>query len=109
MGNVDLQDQLLFLDVRDPSKLAPTAANSDKFIAVDTNSGVQRITTETWIKALNAYRPDWCAPFADTVKAGEELKSKRIIKAVDRTLRWLNESLPKAQVLYWYKNCMQWF
>lgn len=95
---MDLQDQLLFLDVRDPNKLAPTAANSDKFIAVDTNSGVQRLTTETWIKALNAYRPDWCASLADTVKAGEEFKPKRIIKAVDRTLRWLNESLPKAQV-----------
>ena len=32
------------------------------------------------------------------IKAGEEFKPKRIIKAVDRTLRWLNESLPKAQV-----------
>ncbi|CDS14037.1 hypothetical protein LRAMOSA06208 [Lichtheimia ramosa] len=96
---LNMQDQLLFLDVRDPNKLAPTAANSDKFIAVDTNSGVQRLTAETWIKALNAYRPDWCASLADTVKAGEEIKPKRIIKAVDRTLRWLNESLPKAQEL----------
>ncbi|KAI9316627.1 tRNA-guanine(15) transglycosylase-like protein [Dichotomocladium elegans] len=92
-----MPDQLLFCDVRDPSKFAPSAGNTEKFVAVDTYGGVRRVTTEMWAKAMDAYRPDWCASPADVVKAGEPIKQKRIKKSVDRTLRWLDECLDKTK------------
>ncbi|KAI9491177.1 tRNA-guanine(15) transglycosylase-like protein [Zychaea mexicana] len=42
---------------------------------------------------MTAYEPDWCATPADVIKAGEEIKTKRIKKSVDRTLRWLDDCL----------------
>lgn len=84
--------------MRDPLKLAPASANTETYVAVDTHGGVRRVTSDVWIKAMEAYKPDWCATPADVVRADEEIKAKRIKKAVDRTLRWLDECLPKAQV-----------
>ncbi|KAI9262216.1 tRNA-guanine(15) transglycosylase-like protein [Phascolomyces articulosus] len=93
---INLPDHLIFCDVRDASKLAPVAANTEKYVAVDTHGGVRRVTTDLWKQAITAYKPDWCATPADVVKAGEDIKTKRIKKSVDRTLRWLDDCLASS-------------
>ncbi|KAG2227584.1 hypothetical protein INT45_002269 [Circinella minor] len=93
---INLPEHLIFCDVRDPSKLAPASANTEKYVAVDTHGGVRRVTADLWKQAIEAYKPDWCATPADVVKAGEEIKTKRIKKSVDRTLRWLDDCLTSS-------------
>lgn len=95
---LNLSDHLLFCDVRDPLKLAPVSNNTEKYVAVDTHGGVRRLTTDVWKQAMEAYRPDFCASLADTIKADEDVKNKRIKKSVDRTLKWLDDCLEKAKV-----------
>ena len=89
---------MLFCDVRDASKLDPASANTESYVAVDTHGGVRKVTTDVWIKAIEAYRPDWAATPADVIKAGEDVKNKRIRKASDRTLRWFEICQHKAMV-----------
>ncbi|KAJ8657748.1 hypothetical protein O0I10_006563 [Lichtheimia ornata] len=96
---INLPNHLLFCDVRDASKLDPAAANTESYVAVDTHGGVRKVTTDVWIKAIEAYRPDWAATPADVIKAGEDVKNKRIRKASDRTLRWLETCQHKAKEL----------
>ncbi|KAL1929953.1 hypothetical protein VTP01DRAFT_1107 [Rhizomucor pusillus] len=96
---LNLPDYLLFCDIRDPSKLAPVSSNTEKYVAVDTHGGVRRVTTDVWKQAMEAYKPDFCASMADSIKAEEDVKNKRIKKSVDRTLRWLDECLAKAKEL----------
>ncbi|KAI8142247.1 tRNA-guanine(15) transglycosylase-like protein [Fennellomyces sp. T-0311] len=93
---INLPNQLIFCDVRDAAKLAPVSANTEKYVAVDTHGGVRRVTTDMWKQAMAAYKPDWCATPADIIKAGEDVKTKRIKKSVDRTLRWLDECLESS-------------
>lgn len=93
------KDQLLFCDVKDPVKFDPVAPNTEKFVCVETYGGVRRVTPELWCEAMASFRPDWCASPADVIAAKEQVKLKRITKAVDRTLRWLDTCLSKCKVV----------
>ncbi|KAG0750128.1 hypothetical protein G6F57_003508 [Rhizopus arrhizus] len=93
-----LEDLLLFCDLRDPLKLAPTAFNTDKYLSVESHGGVRQVTPALWAEAVKAYRPDLVAPMADAV-TDLEAKNKRIIRSVNRSLRWLDENLKTAKEL----------
>ncbi|KAF7732759.1 hypothetical protein EC973_000031 [Apophysomyces ossiformis] len=93
---LNLENYLLFCDLRDPRKHVPVTFNTDKYLSVDTHGGVRQFTPDLWAKAIESYKPDLCATPADLVTE-EDVKPKRIRRAVDRTLRWLDVCLPKAQ------------
>ncbi|RCH90211.1 Queuine tRNA-ribosyltransferase subunit qtrtd1, partial [Rhizopus azygosporus] len=93
-----LENMLLFCDIRDPLKLSPVSFNTDKYLSVESHGGVRQVTPTLWAEALNIYRPDLIAAMADTV-TDLEAKNKRIIRSVDRSLRWLDENLAKAKEL----------
>ncbi|KAG0166738.1 Queuine tRNA-ribosyltransferase subunit qtrtd1 [Apophysomyces sp. BC1034] len=91
-----IKNYLLFCDMRDPHKHVPVSINSDKYLSVHTHGGVRQITPDLWGQAIEAYKPDLCATPADLV-IEDEVKLKRVRRSVDRTLRWLDACLPKAQ------------
>lgn len=87
----------MFCDVRDPLKLSSVSFNTDKYLSVQSQGGVRQMTPALWAEAVNAYRPDVAASMADTI-TDVVWKSKRIIKSVNRSLRWLDENLTKSKV-----------
>ncbi|KAG1464153.1 hypothetical protein G6F46_005358 [Rhizopus delemar] len=93
-----LENAILFCDVRDPLKLSSVSFNTDKYLSVQSQGGVRQMTPALWAEAVNAYRPDVAASMADTI-TDVVWKSKRIIKSVDRSLRWLDENLTKSKEL----------
>lgn len=88
----------MFLDTRDPSKHAPSSANTEKYLSVNTHGGVRQITPELWCRMVEQYKPDFYAALAD-VLSDTEPGNKRIRKSVDRTLRWLDECIEKNKSL----------
>ncbi|KAI9244445.1 tRNA-guanine(15) transglycosylase-like protein [Sporodiniella umbellata] len=93
-----LEDLLLLCDVRDPYQLGPVSIHTDQCVSVQTHAGIQKVTPELWAEAAHAYRPDVMAAMADTI--GEvSMKSKRIVRSVDRTLRWLDDHLAQTKDL----------
>ncbi|ORZ15067.1 tRNA-guanine(15) transglycosylase-like protein [Absidia repens] len=54
------------------------------------------MTLELWKKLLESYQPDLVAAMADIV-CDKDAKTRRIARSVDRSLRWLDECLPKAK------------
>lgn len=93
-----LENTLLFCDLRDPLKLAPTSFNTDKYLSVESHGGVRQVTPALWAEALKIYQPDLIAPMADTI-TDLEAKPKRIIRSVNRSLKWLDENLVQAKGL----------
>ncbi|KAI9301765.1 tRNA-guanine(15) transglycosylase-like protein [Cunninghamella echinulata] len=70
--------------------------NTDKYLSVNTHGGVRQVTPELWSTLLKSYRPDLFASMPDII-CDKDAKPKRIKRSVDRTLRWLDECLPKAK------------
>ncbi|KAI8078442.1 tRNA-guanine(15) transglycosylase-like protein [Thamnidium elegans] len=95
---LNLENNLLFCDIRDPLKLSPVSFNTDKYLSVQTHGGVRQVTPDLWAEAMNIYRPDLIATMSDTV-TDMDAKTKRIKKSVDRSLRWLDENLVKSKEL----------
>ncbi|KAI8331490.1 tRNA-guanine(15) transglycosylase-like protein [Chlamydoabsidia padenii] len=84
--------------MRDPQNNNFVTFNTDKHLSVDTHGGVRQVTPELWTKVLETYRPDLYSAMADII-CDKDAKMKRIKRSVDRTLRWLDECLPKAKAL----------
>ncbi|KAI8638794.1 tRNA-guanine(15) transglycosylase-like protein [Parasitella parasitica] len=95
---INLENELVYCDIRDPAKLTPISFNTDKYLSVETHGGVRQVTPENWAEAIRNYRPDVAASMADTV-TDLDVKTKRIKRSVDRTLRWLDENLNKIKDL----------
>lgn len=94
---VHLENEVIFCDMRDPQNNNFVTFNTDKHLSVDTHGGVRQVTPELWAKVLETYRPDLYSAMADII-CDKDAKTKRIKRSVDRTLRWLDECLPKAKV-----------
>ncbi|KAI9263752.1 tRNA-guanine(15) transglycosylase-like protein [Sporodiniella umbellata] len=92
------EDKLLFCDLRDPLKLVPTSFNTDKYLSVESHGGVRQVTPELWAEAMKSYQPDLVAPMVDTI-TDLDAKPKRIIRSVNRSLRWLDDNLAQAKTL----------
>ncbi|EPB87465.1 hypothetical protein HMPREF1544_05775 [Mucor circinelloides 1006PhL] len=95
---INLEDALIYCDVRDPLRLSPISFNTDKYLSVETHGGVRQVTPDNWAEAMSVYRPDVVASMADTI-TDLEAKTKRIKRSVDRSLRWLDENLKKTKEL----------
>lgn len=66
-------------------------------MSVESHGGVRQVTPELWANALKAYHPDIVSPMSDLI-TDIDAKQKRIRKAVDRSLRWLDENLVTSKV-----------
>ncbi|OAD08907.1 hypothetical protein MUCCIDRAFT_76222 [Mucor lusitanicus CBS 277.49] len=95
---INLEEALIYCDVRDPLRLSPISFNTDKYLSVETHGGVRQVTPDNWAEAMSVYRPDVVASMADTI-TDLDAKTKRIKKSVDRSLRWLDENLKKSKEL----------
>ncbi|CAO3702490.1 unnamed protein product [Rhizopus stolonifer] len=91
-----------FLEPRETSSFkfphAPTSFNTDKYLSVESHGGVRQVTPTLWAEALKIYQPDLTAPMADAI-TDLEAKPKRIIRSVNRSLKWLDENLVQAKAL----------
>ncbi|CAO3593338.1 unnamed protein product [Absidia cylindrospora] len=94
---VNLENQIIFCDTRDPQKIPLKSFNTDKHLSIDTNSGLRPMTLEQWKTIVEIYQPDLVAAMADII-CDKDAKTRRIIRSVDRSLRWLDECLSKAKV-----------
>ncbi|CAG8691789.1 14877_t:CDS:2 [Acaulospora morrowiae] len=88
----NLEEYLLFFDVRDPGELKKIPFNTDKFASVITSQGIRKITPDDYVKYVNSYNPEMFASLSDTITA-ESPSPKRIKKSVNRTLTWLDHAL----------------
>ncbi|KAF9425029.1 Queuine tRNA-ribosyltransferase subunit qtrtd1 [Entomortierella beljakovae] len=104
---LNLQDFILFCDLRDTSRYAKVTFNSDRHVSMITQQGIRQLTLEEYLKTVRAYEPDIIAAFADSVSdldqnelgklVGPEPGSKRVRKSVDRSLKWLDQILKERQ------------
>ncbi|CAG8541912.1 4639_t:CDS:2 [Dentiscutata erythropus] len=93
---LNLEDYLLFFDVRDSGKLQHISFNTDKFVSVVTDQGCRKVTPEEYVRYMNIYNPDIFASMADLISV-KNPSLKRVKKSVDRTLNWLDETLEKTE------------
>ncbi|CAG8612108.1 17728_t:CDS:2 [Gigaspora margarita] len=93
---LNLEDYLLFFDVRDSGKLQHISFNTDKYVSVVTNQGCRKVTVEEYVRYMNAYNPDIFASIADLI-TDKNPSLKRVKKSVDRTLNWLDETLEQIK------------
>ncbi|RIA89345.1 tRNA-guanine(15) transglycosylase-like protein [Glomus cerebriforme] len=89
---LNFEGYLVFFDVRDSGKLKSVSYNTDKYVSIYTCHGVRQITSDSYIKYMNIYKPDIFASLADKI-TDETPSLKRIKKSVDRTLKWLDNAL----------------
>lgn len=94
---INLENQVLFCDIRDPHSNEFVTFNTDKYLSVHTHGGVRQVTPELWSTILEKYKPDLFTTMPDII-CDKDAKTKRIKRSVDRTLRWLDQCLPKAKV-----------
>ncbi|KAI8321999.1 tRNA-guanine transglycosylase [Martensiomyces pterosporus] len=93
---LDRSDMLL-LDTLDPVVATRAAKSTNKYMGIDSEGGIRRLTPETFAQLVSTLRPDIYIPLADYIE--EPLPSltqgKRIAKSVDRSTRWLDECLER--------------
>ncbi|CAG8451200.1 3406_t:CDS:2 [Ambispora gerdemannii] len=89
---LNLEDFLVYFDIRDPSKIQTSSFNTDHYVSVRTHQGVRKITADDYIDYMNIYKPDIVANMADILYS-ERPGQNRVRKSVTRTLQWLDELL----------------
>ncbi|KAF9919222.1 Queuine tRNA-ribosyltransferase subunit qtrtd1 [Lobosporangium transversale] len=104
---LNLQDFILFCDVRDTSRYFRVPINTDRYISMMTHQGVRQLTLEEYLKIVRAYAPDIMATFTDSISdlelteqgklLGSSTGQKRVRKSVDRSLKWLDQILKERQ------------
>ncbi|CAG8494059.1 5473_t:CDS:2 [Paraglomus occultum] len=92
----NLQEYLLYFDIHDPVKQVKARINSDKFISVRTHQGIRQLTLANYLLYMNAYKPDFFAAFSDSL-IQKNHGDKRVQKSVDRTLKWLDDTLDRME------------
>ncbi|KAJ2303201.1 hypothetical protein IWW55_003042 [Coemansia sp. RSA 2706] len=83
------------LDVLDPTVTARAVTSAEKFMGVDSEGGVRRLTPAAFARAVNALDADVAVAPADYVHEAQPslTRGKRISKSVARSARWLDEAL----------------
>ncbi|CAG8581770.1 8052_t:CDS:2 [Funneliformis mosseae] len=89
---LNFEEYLVFIDVRDPGNLNLMSNNTDKHVSVYTAHGVRQVTSDSYIKYMNIYKPDIFVSLVDNI-ADEAPSLKRVKRSVDRTLRWLDDAI----------------
>ncbi|XP_062515982.1 queuine tRNA-ribosyltransferase accessory subunit 2-like [Corticium candelabrum] len=87
-----LEGYLVFCAVQDAVDVARFSYNEEKTVSVWTVSGRHKLTLESHMEVVDAFQPDWFQCLSDPAVGGT-LPPKRIRKSVDRTLRFLDETL----------------
>ncbi|XP_052789942.1 queuine tRNA-ribosyltransferase accessory subunit 2-like [Mya arenaria] len=89
-----LDDKIVYTSSHDPAVEVPSGKNDKASIGVWGKGGKVRLDTDGFIKLQEAIQPDWfqCMSDADTDKMSTK---KRAIKAVDRTLIFLEDIMEK--------------
>lgn len=81
----------LFLTQKSHFRPLPLTPSNEKGVALDLVSGRQIVTPQSFMKALDAFRPDFATALSDEV--GVEASKKRSQKAIQNSLRWLDECI----------------
>ncbi|CAG8470437.1 10367_t:CDS:2 [Cetraspora pellucida] len=93
---LNLEEHLLFFDVRDSEKLQNISFGTDKYVPAVTSHGYRKVTPEEYIRYMNIYNPDIFASMTDLITV-KNPGLKRVKKSVDRTLNWLDETLEQTK------------
>lgn len=96
-GFLNRESELLYLSVQDPGG-APTSykLNTEKSVSVWTKYGRSKVGVADHIQLLKAFRPNLFECLYDYAPSTEN-KMKRIQKSVDRTLKFLDETVAAVQ------------
>ncbi|CAG8596290.1 7600_t:CDS:2 [Ambispora leptoticha] len=89
---LNLEDFLVFYDIRDPGKIQISSFNTEHYVAVRTHQGVRKVTPKNYIDYTNIYKPDIVTSMADILYS-KKPGQNRVSKSVTRTLQWLDELL----------------
>ncbi|KAJ2656146.1 hypothetical protein IW148_005747 [Coemansia sp. RSA 1199] len=94
LAGIDRADMIL-LDVLDPTITMRAGKSGEKFMGVDSEGGLRRLTPAAFVQAVNALGPDVAVAPADYVHEAQPslTHGKRIAKSVARSTRWLDETL----------------
>ncbi|KAJ2830498.1 hypothetical protein IWW50_000256 [Coemansia erecta] len=86
---------IVVLDVLDPTVPKRAGKSGEKFMGVDSEGGLRRLTAAAFVRAANALGPDVAVAPADYVHEAQPslTHGKRIAKSVARSTRWLDEAL----------------
>ena len=78
---------------RTPPVVAPAAtSNTSTTVSICTSVGFRPLSAEDYAAAVERLRPDIAVALAD-VPHGRALGSKRVVKAVDRSIEWLQQQV----------------
>ncbi|XP_065829479.1 queuine tRNA-ribosyltransferase accessory subunit 2-like [Oscarella lobularis] len=91
-----LNDFTSFCFVQDPIQPQKIGYNEEKTVSIWTVSGRQKLTILGHLDVIEAFRPDWFQALCDTVH-DSSISLKRVQKSVNRTLRYLDETLIEQQ------------
>jgi queuine tRNA-ribosyltransferase subunit QTRTD1 len=90
-------ESISFCAVQDAVEPANFEYNEEKTVSVWTVSGRRKLTVDDYLEAVNVFQPDWFQCLSD-VAIGSSLSRKRIRKSVDRTLRFVNQTLDHPHI-----------
>ncbi|KAG0325605.1 Queuine tRNA-ribosyltransferase subunit qtrtd1, partial [Podila humilis] len=96
---LNLQDLILFCDIRDSSSFVKAPFNTDRYVSMISHQGVRQLSLEDYLKVLRVYQPDIVGCFSDSISDSKEPGPKRVKKSVDRSLKWLDQVLLERQGL----------
>lgn len=87
-----MKEFLVCCSVQDPTSSVPSGYNDKSSVAVWGRAGKMKMDPKLFVKMQEAFQPDWiqCLGDADTDK---ESSKKRVKKAVDNTLNFLDDIL----------------
>ncbi|XP_013420284.1 queuine tRNA-ribosyltransferase accessory subunit 2-like [Lingula anatina] len=96
-----MENRLIFSTFHDSAEGFPTGFNDKNGASVWSRGGKIKLDVERFIKLQEAIRPDWYQPLCDS-DTDRNSSKKRLQKAVDRTLHFLDSCIEKhsaSQVL----------
>ncbi|XP_054711693.1 queuine tRNA-ribosyltransferase accessory subunit 2-like [Uloborus diversus] len=97
---VGLPEFAFNLSIQDPATLTPSGYNVKKGVSVWTHGGKKLLNTDQFMSAVKAMKPIWYQALCDSDTPRDSSK-KRLNKAVDHSLRFLDECLEE------HKKCSE--
>ncbi|CAI8039086.1 Queuine tRNA-ribosyltransferase accessory subunit 2 [Geodia barretti] len=101
---LNMKDQFLYLSIQDPHCPPRSGFNEEKSTSVWTNGGRMKVSVAGYMEFVRASRPNVFESLCDSVSS-QTNKLKRVRKSVDRTLRFLDQTLAMRQNCQVLEEC----
>ncbi|XP_066555171.1 queuine tRNA-ribosyltransferase accessory subunit 2 isoform X2 [Amia ocellicauda] len=88
-----LHDTVLYCSLHDPAAPSPAGYTTNKTVSVWGSGGRMELTPSRFIALQAAVQPDWYQSMADGETLQADTSRKRVKKAVDRSLAFLDQCL----------------